>query len=304
MTSSRQLAIGAIFVGLMSVSWSAILVRLCVAEPIVIAAGRTIVATALLLPLFWPRRGELAGLDRGDWLAVLLAGLSLAAHFTAWNAAIQSTTLVNAVLLINVHPVFLLAIERWLGQRPSRRRLLGTALAMVGAMAIAFGSESRGAHGLTGDLYAVIGALTFATYLLLGRRVRSRLSLVGQVSLIYGTAAVALLITGGILGATLTRLTPATYGYLFLLGLVPTLAGHSSWNYATRHLAPSIVAVCALGEPLGAGFLAFLIFGESVGLAVLIAGAVLLAGLLLTILPEAPASKGSASSEEASVSSD
>ncbi|MEQ8766287.1 MAG: EamA family transporter [Planctomycetota bacterium] len=292
MPSARARATGAIFVGLMAVSWSAIWIRFCEADAIVIAAGRTLVATLVLLPFFWPKRRSLTALDRSDLLAILLAGVSLAIHFAAWNAAVQNTTLVNAALLINIHPIFLLACERlWMGLRPSRRRLFGTGVALAGAAAIAVASRDSGRHGLAGDLWAILGALTFASYLLLGRRARSRLPLVSQVTVIYGVASLTLIAVALLSGSVLLGLPPATYGYVVLLGLVPTLAGHSAWNYAARHITPSIVAVCALGEPLGAGLLAFWILGERVGLPVIGSGAVLLVGLLLTILPEPPASR-------------
>ena len=61
----------------------------------------------------------------------------------------------------------------------------------------------------------------------------------------------------------LTGFKTATYGWFLLLALIPQLLGHSSFNWALRHLPAAYVAVATLGEPVGAAFLAFLLLGET-----------------------------------------
>ena len=43
---------------------------------------------------------------------------------------------------------------------------------------------------------------------------------------------------------------------LFLLGLVPTVVGHSIFNYSVRYIRPTVVACFPLGEPIIASIIA------------------------------------------------
>ena len=52
--------------------------------------------------------------------------------------------------------------------------------------------------------------------------------------------------------------SPAAYGWALALGLVPQLIGHSTLNWALRHLSATFVAIVTLAEPIGSGILAFL----------------------------------------------
>jgi len=68
-------------------------------------------------------------------------------------------------------------------------------------------------------------ALSRGGYLLIGRRVRAKLSLVPYIAAVYGTAAVVMLGLVGLARQTFAGYTPATYGWLLLLALVPQLIG-------------------------------------------------------------------------------
>ena len=69
-------------------------------------------------------------------------------------------------------------------------------------------------------------------------------------------------------------------GWLALLGMAlgPQLVGHTSYNWALKHVSPAFVAVVTLGEPVGCALLAYVFFSEtlaplqSVGFALLLVG--------------------------------
>jgi drug/metabolite transporter (DMT)-like permease len=47
-----------------------------------------------------------------------------------------------------------------------------------------------------------------------------------------------------------------------LLAIVPQIIGHSSFNWALRHVSAALVAVIILGEPVGSTILAYFILHE------------------------------------------
>jgi len=74
------------------------------------------------------------------------------------------------------------------------------------------------------------------------------------------------------------------YMLLFLLGLVPTVVGHSIFNYSVRYIRPTIVACFPLGEPIIASIIAFILFNEALNLSIFIGGPLILFGLLKMIM--------------------
>ena len=114
-----------------------------------------------------------------------------------------------------------------------------------------------------GDLLATSGAIVAAAYVLIGRRLRGRLSLVGYTFLVYGAAAVFLAVFMLISGKTPIGYPSRAYFWFLLLALVPQLMGHSSFNWALGYVSAALVSVALLCEPVGATLLAYLFLGET-----------------------------------------
>jgi drug/metabolite transporter (DMT)-like permease len=70
------------------------------------------------------------------------------------------------------------------------------------------------------------------------------------------------------------------------MALVSQIMGHSSYNWALRYLSASLVAVALLGEPIGATILAWFLFGETLTLAKVIGGALILTGIVIAVKGE------------------
>jgi drug/metabolite transporter (DMT)-like permease len=51
---------------------------------------------------------------------------------------------------------------------------------------------------------------------------------------------------------------------MFLLAVIPQLIGHTSLNWALKHIKSSMVAITTLGEPIGSSILAYIIFQETI----------------------------------------
>jgi drug/metabolite transporter (DMT)-like permease len=75
-----------------------------------------------------------------------------------------------------------------------------------------------------GDLLALVGAVTAAGYLLIGRRLRSSISLLSYVFLVYGMAGIVLVTLALGSGATFSGYAPQIYLWLALLALIRSLS--------------------------------------------------------------------------------
>ncbi len=279
-----------LIVGIAAVSSGSVLVRFAQTEApsLIIAAARLTLASAVVAPLACvAHRDEYRALTRSEWALGVLSGLFLALHFATWITSLELTTVASSVVLVSSSPLFVaIAARLFLKERILPAVGIGLAVAIAGGVIVG-ASDSGGVarNALLGDALALVGAIAVAGYWLIGRRLRARLSVVPYVALVYGTAAIALLAMALAAGQRFGGYSPRIYLWFVLLALLPQLLGHSSFNWALAHLPATLVAAATLGEPIGASILAYVVLNE-VPSALKIAGAsLILAGIVVASWP-------------------
>ena len=267
-----------------SISTAAILIRLSSADPLAIAAARLTISTLILIPvLFYYGLGQLKLITRRDLVYLLVVGASLALHFALWVTSLEYTTVAASVLLVTTSPVFVAIFGHiFLRELITRDTIAGITLAMVGVgIVIVTGGGISG--NLRGMLLALGGAVAVTVYLIGGRRLRQRLSLVVYAFCVYAIASIILLAASMAAGASLTGLPPGDYVLFLLLGIVPSHFGHTLYNYLLRFLEASVIAVSTLGEPIISSILALAILGEVPSPWILVGGPLVLVGIYVTV---------------------
>lgn len=296
----------------LGISVSGPLARLSAAHPLAIASWRLIFALAIV-GAFLAATGswrEYRTLARRDLLVASVAGALLAVHFWAWITSIGLTSVAASTVLVNMHPVVIVAGSAlFFRERPSQRQLISIVIALVGAAILGMGDGSAteltgdaakaAASGLTsdlppatshlkGNLLALLGAVAVGVYYLSGRSLRQRLTLWPYVGLVYGACLVTLLVMSAATGVPLTP-QPTREMLIFAgIALGPMMLGHTGFNWALRYVPAYVVSLAVLAEPVGATILAALIpaIREIPGTWTLVGGAVILAGLALGALEE------------------
>lgn len=258
---SRQ-AYPVLAVGVAAVSCAAILIREAEAPALVIAAyrlGLAAVPTGALALAMGRRRVS----EQGQWAWPLLAGTFLALHFGFWIASLQQTSVITSVVLVTTNPLFVgIASPFVLRERVPSATWAGIGIATVGAALMVGEDVGEGLSTLTGDLYALLGAVFGAGYLMIGRRARPQASWLGYVGVVYPVAAVLLVASVLVAGEPFTGYSAKTFVMFGLLALVPQLVGHSAINWALAYIPAALVAMAILGEPVGATALAALVLNE------------------------------------------
>ncbi|NHZ72259.1 MAG: EamA family transporter [Aquificales bacterium] len=292
--------------GIFAVSFGSILARLAQEEgtpSLVIAAYRTLVATLILLPFMLMRhRDEVQAMTPTDWRLALVAGMALAVHFATWISSLSYTSIAASTVLVSTSPLWVaLVAPFFLGEPFTRWLKIGMVLALVGTVIISLGAMvstmvavengrllfnttdlATGQQPLLGNTLALIGSLGGAVYILIGRKLRTRLSLTSYATLVYGTAAVCLVLVVWLTGNSMLGYSPQVYLLFLLMGIVPQLLGHSSFNYALGYLPAAYVGVVIFAEPIGASLLALFIFGERPGPMVVLGSVFVLVGVLVS----------------------
>jgi drug/metabolite transporter (DMT)-like permease len=275
--------------GVLAVSISAPVIRLADAPPLAVAFYRNLFAAAVLLPLVAVRnRHEVRALGLGDAGGLALAGALLALHFATWIPSVTLTTVAASTVLVTTQSVWAAAGSRLLfGERIPGPAIAGIAVALAGSVVISGADFAVSARAFVGDLLALAGAVTAAGYLLVGSRLRRRLSLPTYAGIVYTTCAALLLPAILLTGTPLAGFEPKVWLMFGLLALGPQILGHTVFNYLLREVDPTIVAVAIMGEPVGASLLALVLFGEVPTVAALLGGALILVGIYVAVTAQA-----------------
>ena len=288
-TRVEALAYPALAMATVAVSFSAIFNRLAPDGPATIVWVRMAITAVLLAPLAL-RDARAGALPRSasDWSVVALSGVLLAAHFLTWTASLRHTSVASSVLLVSLHPVLVAVLgRRLLGEGVSLRLIAGLGLALVGTAITAAGDLRVSTEALGGDLLAIAGSITFAGYLLVGRRVRSRYGAAGYSVPVYSVVAVIALLAAPLSGAAVVP-RPRTALACLGLAVVCTVLGHTVFNWTLRHLRAVIVSLAFLGEPPITALLAIPFLGEWPPRSAVMGGVAVLLGLGFALTEPAP----------------
>jgi len=281
-------------VGIAAVSTASIFIRYAqeYAPSITIAAFRLSLAALILLPYtVIKHKKELRLLSGIDIRFALLAGIFLAIHFATWITSLEYTTVTSSVVLVSTTPLWVAAMAPiFLGEKTSLIVIAGMFVVLLGGGIIAVSdvcswlpgqffclslTGNLGSRSLFGDFLAVLGAITGAVYLIIGRHLRRKITLTPYIFLVYGTAAIILVITMFSLVGPPPIYPGRVYSWFILLALVPQLVGHSIFNWSLKYLPAGYIAVTLLGEPIGSSLLAY-IFLKEMPTVVKIIGAILI----------------------------
>jgi len=290
----------AIAIAILAVSTASIFVRFAQLEApsIVIAALRLGFAVVAIAPFALIRyRSELRALTRHELLLGALSGGCLAIHFAAWITSLEYTSVVSSVVLVATGPLWVALFSPLFLREPLTRLVLtGMLLALLGGVIIALGDTCQFDRGLVcpsfsgflrgdallGNFLALVGAWAVAGYLMIGRKLRSGMSLVPYVFVVYGAAAAALFAAMFASGQSPAGFSGMTYVWIVLLALIPQLIGHSTFNWILRYLPVTLVAITTLGEPIGSAVLAYFILQELPASLTVFGGILILMGIYIS----------------------
>ncbi|OGO31200.1 MAG: hypothetical protein A2136_09905 [Chloroflexi bacterium RBG_16_54_11] len=290
----------AIFFGILAVSTASIFIRFAQkeADSLVIAAWRLTIASLILFPVAaTTRKGELSALSRREIGLALLSGTFLALHFATWITSLEYTSVASSVVLVSTIPLWVALLSPFTIKEPIRKAVLvGLAFALLGGISVGISDSCSVTPGrvacpsladfirgqaFLGDLLATGGAIAGAGYLLIGRRLRKKMSLVSYISLVYGMAAVVLILIMFSAGLRPFGYPAQTYLWLILLAVIPQLIGHSTFNWALGYLSAAYVSITLLGEPIGSTILAYFILQEQPSVIKLAGGVLILVGIYI-----------------------
>jgi drug/metabolite transporter (DMT)-like permease len=284
--------------GIFFVSTASIFIRFAQDEAasIVIAAGRLLIASLVLAPIALLRyRSQLLSLNRSEWLKASLSGLFLALHFATWITSLEYTSVASSVVLVTTTPLWVALLSPLILRESIRKMvILGLIISVVGGIVVGLGNACdliQGAlicqdqvfssGGMLGNFLALFGAWMAAGYMLMGRQLRKRLDTVAYTAVVYGVAAVLLLVVVLVRAEPVFEYSGKTYLWLLALGIFPQLLGHSLFNWSLKYISAAYVSLTLLGEPIGTILLALAFLQESPTLLEGVGAGLILFGIMI-----------------------
>jgi drug/metabolite transporter (DMT)-like permease len=239
---------------------------------------------AIALTLLQGHLRKLRHLPKRDlaWL-LFLSLLGVVWNQLLYVKGLSLTTAINATLLSTTIPVCTLVISVLLGYDGlSLRRLIGIALAAVGVIYLVnpFRAEFSG-RTLTGNLLIVANSLSYGAYIALSKDLFKRYGALNVITWIFVIASFFVVPIGlfDLRELVTQSIPPIVWAAVVYTILVPTVAAYYLNAWALARVTPGTVAAYIYLQPLIAFGLAPLVLGERWTLRILVACALIFAGV-------------------------
>lgn len=267
---SRTLDYIILSIALIDVSAASILVRLASVHGFIAASWRLIIGSVLTIAiLIIYRRGIYRNLSFKEIVYMGFSGVALALHFGLWMWSLQHLNVGPSVTIVDGYPALLLVIGTiFFGERYYIREYIGIGLTFSGVALLSLesfinGISPPGGDPLFGVILATLGMISVAIYFTIGKHIRrGNIDTMIYTGYVYSIAAVTSLIMVFSIGEPMVRYPFDTYIYLFLLGTIPMLGGHTLLNYLLKRMKLAAVAAPVITEPIISSILAYILFGE------------------------------------------
>jgi drug/metabolite transporter (DMT)-like permease len=253
---------------------------------LVAASLRTVLAAALMLPVYWwsVRRGAAPVKLRELPIFVLLGAVGIAINQACFLIGIAQTSAGHAALVIGFTPILVLFLAAAVGQeRITPLKLVGLAIAIGGVVLLQQGHEG-GASSWVGDLYMLAAGASFAVYTVFGKHATRRHGAIPIIAFSYAAGALTMwpFTYSAVAAFDFASVSTAAWIAFFYMTVVSSTVCYLCFYYALHRLAASRISAFAYLQPLVATLLAIPMLGEPLTTTMMGGGTLVLAGVFLT----------------------
>ncbi|HEU4530048.1 MAG TPA: DMT family transporter [Steroidobacteraceae bacterium] len=254
--------------------------------PLTLGFLRFFIAALVLLPIAFAR-GGLATLPRPLPLARLVwMGIAGIAVFSiSFNYAMSYASASQGALIFALVPAaVLIAAMVGLGERPSRRRIVGIVLSICGVAIVVVAGKTGGSasHPVLGAFWMLVAVVAWAFYTVLAKKLEQADQIV-VIALVSLVSLVLLLPAAAFEVARFGLPEPSPAGWLgtLFLGLFASALAYVWYSRALQQLDASVVGVYLNLDPIVGVITAVLFLGETLNGLQIAGGIAAFAGMWL-----------------------
>jgi drug/metabolite transporter (DMT)-like permease len=269
-----------LLVGVLCISWSAILVKLAGISGLGSGFYRMFFATLGIIPLWIYFKKPIQN-KRGIGLAIL-CGIIFACDIALWNTSILLSKASISTLLANLAPVWVgLGTILFLKERPKPLFWVGTSIALLGVTVIMGVGQVFGTKLNLGNTLAILASMFYGAYMLTAEKGRNTLDTFSFTTISMATSTLVFGLFCFSTSTPLTGFSNLTWIYLLALGTIPQLFGWIAINYALGHIKPTIASVSLLGQTIFTALFSVPVLGELLNFQEIVGAIVVLLGIFL-----------------------
>lgn len=272
---------GIVLLGVVGVSFSAVLVKYANAPSMVLVFYRMLLASlCMTIPCLAQLKKEYRDWGKKEILCSLVSGFFLALHFTAYFESIRYTSIASSVVLVDIEVFFVAFIMLFFfHEKISKKGWIGILLTFVGSIIIALGDAGGGSDIIRGDLFAISGAAFMSVYTIMGKICRKTMSTTVYTTIVYWVAALTTMVLTLLQGTSLFGYGIKNVAIGFGMAIFCTLLGHSIFSWGLKYIPASFISTAKLMEPVFASILGILFFRQIPSLTAVIGGAIIIGGI-------------------------
>jgi len=222
---------------------------------------------------------------RDRFTLVLLAIFGVALNQALFLQGLSRTSPMSATLLVATIPLFTAIIAVLVGRdRMNFHTAAGLALAVFGVFVL-----SHFALPKAGDLFVLLNASSYAVYVVFSKSTVMKYGTLAVMAWVFGAATILFAPIGALaLVRDVPHWSPAAYGYVAFVVLVPTILAYAVNAWALRRATPTLVTIYIYLQPLVVIMLSALQLGQTPPIASLFGGLFILAGVTTVALRKSP----------------
>ena len=243
------------------------------------------------LPLIWTwmifdnLKPELHRTPRSvkEYVLLIAAGIFLAMDITFWHLAMIKTSVVNAVILNAMTPIFV-AFAAWIffKERINLPLGFGMALALSGSFVLVSASGNAQESSFLGDFYALISAVFYAAFMICLKELRKSFSAPTIMFWVALVGMYALGVTAHFMNEIVVPYSSTGWLLLVVMALIVHVLGGGLMSYSIGHLTATFSSLTILIGPFVAGILGWLVFSEGMSWQQAIGGVIIVVGIVLS----------------------
>jgi len=248
-------------------STAPVIVKMSTLHPLVIASWRLLLVAVFLLPFMLKAPSKKIPLK--TLRNIFFISIILFFHFYAWFSGIPKLPIAFATIIYACNPISTAIISFLVLKEPLYpRHIIGMILSMSGIYITYQGSLDSLTNGFDGVLEIIFAAIAYSTYMVYSKK--ARLSIPNSIYSFYlnlftSLIAFAALVVSFIftdLQTSWIDFESSQWLILLALAVLPSLLGHTLIIYILPNFNMNFVSIFKLTNPLLAGAMAYVIFGE------------------------------------------
>lgn len=277
--STHPLAFAALIASNVLLAFGPMFVRMADVGPVAAGFWRVALAVPVLVAVAVAGGWRPVGMARGVWLALALGGLAFAADLASWHLGILRTQMANATLFGNSATLFFpvygfLVARRW----PSITQAAALGIALIGAALLMGRSLEIAPRHFAGDLLCLLAGALYTVYFAAMARARATMAPIPALALSSLAGTLPLLVFAILIGE---RVVPHAWWPLAALAIGSQILGQGLMIFALGQLTPMTIGVGLLTQPVVAGAIGWIGYGERLDMVDFVGAALVAIALVL-----------------------